>query len=108
MDHHDAVHSLMWDAHFSYELFENFFPLVEFHGIHYLSSADRLPFGVDGLDYSNIGSQVSGHSAYWAGIGARWHVTDYLSAGATWEFPLMNPDRDIFENRVTVSLTFTL
>lgn len=107
MDHHDAVHSLLWDFHFSYELWENIYPLVEFHGLHYLSSADRLPFDVEALDYGNIGSSgVNGNSVYWAGVGFRWHVTPHISAGATYEFPLMNPDRDIFEERVTVNISY--
>ena len=107
MDHHDAVHSLLWDMHFSYELWENFFPLVEFHGLHYLSNADRLPFDVEALDYGNVGSShVAGNSVYWAGVGFRWHVVPHVSLGATYEFPLMNPDRDIFEERVTVNISF--
>ncbi len=109
MDHHDAVHSLLRDVHFSYELLENIYPLVEFHGLHYLSSADRIPFDVDALDYSNIGAtDVSGHSVYWAGVGVRWHITPRISAGTTYEFPLMNPDRDIMEERVTVNISYRL
>lgn len=109
MDRHDAVHSVMWDFHFSYELLENFFPLVEFHGLHYLSNADRLPFDIEGLDYSNIGSSdVNGNSVYWAAIGFRWHLMQHVSAGATYEFPLMNPDNDIFEQRVTVNISLGL
>lgn len=107
MDHNNAVHSLIWDLHFSYELWENIYPLVEFHGLHYLSNAERIPFDVEALDYGNIGStDVAGNSVYWAGVGFRWHVTPHISAGATYEFPLMNPDRDIFEQRVTVNISY--
>ena len=62
---------------------------------------------VDALDYGNIGSShVAGNSVYWAGVGFRWHVMPHVSAGVTYEFPLMNPDRDIFEERVTVNISF--
>ena len=39
-------------------------------------------------------------------MGFRWHVVPHVSAGVTYEFPLMNPDRDIFEERVTVNISF--
>jgi hypothetical protein len=99
----------LWDLHFSYELWENIYPLIEFHGLHYLSNGDRIPFDVDAADYGNIGSShVNGDSIYWAGIGFRWHATSHISVGATWEFPLMNPADDIFGQRVTVNISFGL
>ena len=100
---------LSWDAHVDYELFEGFFPLLEFHGVHYLSDADRLPLKVGGLDYANIGSNdVAGRSAYWGGVGFRWNIVEHVSFGAAYEFPLRNPDKnDLFDQRVTTNVIIT-
>lgn len=109
MDEHMGNYILSWDLHLDYEVVENFFPLIEFHGVHYLSDGDRLPLDVGGLDYANIGSNdVAGESAYWAGIGFRWNIVDHVSWGAAWEFPLQNPNNnDIFDQRVTTNIIIT-
>lgn len=100
---------LSWDLHVDYELFENFFPLVEVHGLHYLTNGNELPLDIGGLDYANIGSNnVAGETALWAGVGFRWNLADHVSWGTTYEFPLQNPDNnDIMDQRVTTSLIFT-
>lgn len=110
MDEHQGNHILNWDLHGSYEIIENvFFPLVEIHGVHYLSDADRLPFDIGGLDYSNIGSNnVAGHAAFWAGFGGRVNITDNLSWGAVFEVPLQDPsNNDLFEYRFTTNFAIT-
>lgn len=100
---------LSWDAHVSYELFDDFFPLIEVHGVHYLTDGDRLPLDVGGLDYANIGSNdVAGQSVFWGGVGFRWNLAEHVQFGAAYEFPLQNPDNnDIFDQRVTTSFVFT-
>ncbi len=100
---------LSWDAHVSYELFDDFFPLIEVHGVHYLTNGDRLPLDVGGLDYANIGSNdVAGQSVFWGGVGFRWNLAEHLQFGAAYEFPLQNPDNnDIFDQRVTTSFVIT-
>lgn len=108
-DRHDGNYVLQWDLHLDYEIapetLPGLAPLVEVHGLHYLSDADRLPLAVGGLDYANIGAQdVSGSAVVWAGIGARWKLSPHTSIGSTFEFPLHNPDDDIMGNRVTVDL----
>jgi len=110
MDEHQGNHLLSYNLSTSYELLENFFfPLLEFHGVHYLSNGDRLPFDIGGLDYANIGSSdVAGHAAFWGGVGARWHIVEHVSWGAVWEFPMQSTsNNDIFEHRVTTNLIFT-
>lgn len=109
MDEHQGNHILSWDLHVDYELFENFYPLLEFHGLHYLSNGDRLPLDVGGLDYSNIGSNaVAGHAALWSTLGFHWNITKNLSWSAGWGFPLQNPDNnDLFEQRATTQFQFT-
>ncbi len=109
MDEHQGNCILSWDAHVDYEIVENFFPLFEVHGLHYLSDGDRLPLDVGGLDYGNIGSAyVAGNAAFWGGVGFRWNITDYLSWGAVYEFPMQTvSSNDIFEQRVTTNVILT-
>lgn len=109
MDEHDGNCILSWDFHVDYELFEDFFPLLEIHGLHYLSDGDRLPLDVGGLDYANLGSSdVAGTTALWGGLGFRWNLIEHVSWGAVYEFPLQDPqNNDIFEQRVTTNLIIT-
>ncbi len=101
---------LQWDLHADYEIapeaLPGFAPVLEIHGLHYLSDGDHLPLSVGGLDYTNLGStDVSGSGVVSAGIGFRWKLTPHVSIGSTWEFPMTNPDHDIMGNRLTADLT---
>ncbi|MFO0840059.1 MAG: hypothetical protein U1D55_16250 [Phycisphaerae bacterium] len=112
MDGNDGNYILHWDLHLDYEVapeaLPGFAPMLEFHGVHYLSDGDRLPLGVGGLDYTNLGSEhVAGNSVYSAGIGFRWKLTPHLSVGSVWEFPLSDPDNDIMGSRVTADVSLT-
>lgn len=112
MDSNDGNYILSWDLHADYEIapeaLPGFAPMIEVHGLHYLSNGERLPLSVGGLDYSNIGSSsVAGDSVFWAGIGGRWKLTPHWSIGSTWEFPLHDPNNDIMGNRVTVDMHLT-
>jgi hypothetical protein len=109
MDEHQGNCILSWDGHVDYEVFKNFFPLFEVHGLHYLSNGDRLPLDVGGLDYGNIGSAyVAGHAAFWGGVGFRWNIVEHVSWGAVWEFPMQTTsNNDLFEQRVTTNLILT-
>jgi len=109
MNRHMGNSILYENLHISYELLENFFPLVEFNGVQYLSNSDRLPLGVGGLDYANIGSNdVKGNSTFWGAAGFRWKATPNVEVGATYEFPLSTRENDIFDQRVTVSVILSL
>ncbi|HMQ15628.1 MAG TPA: hypothetical protein PKC49_06605, partial [Phycisphaerae bacterium] len=88
MDRHDAVHIISYDLHFDYEILPEhlpgFAPVLEFHGLHYLSNGDMLPLSVGGLDYTNIGSEhVAGDGVFWAGLGFRWKLSPNASFGST-------------------------
>lgn len=109
MDEHRGNHVLSWNFHVDYEVCKHFFPMLEIHGLHYLSSGDRLPLDVGGLDYANIGSaDVAGRNVYWGGIGFRVPIVEHLSWGAVYEFPLQDPqNNDIFEQRVTTNVILT-
>lgn len=103
---------LHWDLHADYEIapeqLPGFAPIVELHGVHYLSDAERFPFSVGGLDYTNLGSaDVSGSSVVWAGVGARWKLTPHMSVGGVYEFALTDAEDDIMDQRVTLDFQLT-
>ncbi|QOJ00424.1 MAG: hypothetical protein HRU70_07955 [Phycisphaeraceae bacterium] len=108
----DGNNVLQWDLHADWEFapqdLPGFAPVLELHGLHYLSDGTRTPLAVGGLDYTNLGSQfVEGSAVIWAGLGARWKLTPHISVGATYEYPLTNRKADIFGDRVTADVTFT-
>lgn len=105
MDRHDSNYSLVTSLHFDYELFENFFPLLEFHYIQYLSDADKCPLSVAGADFANFGSNdAAGRSSFFGGVGFRYKITPTIELGTVYNFPLMNPKHDVIDHRVTVSM----
>ncbi|MEM7165226.1 MAG: hypothetical protein AAF581_07150 [Planctomycetota bacterium] len=101
--------SLSWDINCSYELFDGFFPLVEYHGFLYLSNGDRLAVRDGLLDYGNLGAgDVRGSSANWATIGFRWQFKEGVSWGVGQGVGLnRNSNNDIFRSRFTTNLVFT-
>ena len=109
MDFNEGNCIVSWNTHVSYELFENFYPLMEVHGLHYLSNGDRHELDVGGLDYANIGSDdVAGHSAFWATAGFHWNITEHLAWSAGWGFPLQSRrNNDIFDQRATMQFQVT-
>ncbi len=99
----------MWDVHLDYEVapqaLPGLAPVLEFHGVHYITDGDVISIDVGGLDYTNLGSDdVSGSAVVWAGAGARWKLNPHVSIGAVYEFALTDPDDDIMDKRVTVDL----
>lgn len=103
---------IQWDAHFDYDLssigLKGVAPIIEFHGLHYLSDGERTPLNIGGLDYTNLGStNVEGSSVVWAGFGARVKLTPNFSVGATYEIGLTNHKADIMKDRVTVDAQIT-
>lgn len=108
-DANDGNQVFSWDAHVDFEVspesLPGFAPLVELHGLHYLTNGNRTPLTVGGLDYTNLGSAfVAGSEVIWMGVGARWKLTPHIAVGSTFEFPLTDKDDDIMGNRVTVDL----
>lgn len=104
-----GVHSLTWHLHFDYEVLPNFYPLVEFNGIHWLTEAERLPLSVEYLDVGNIGSsRVAGRDFFSVAAGFRWQLCDYCSFGTTYEFPLESQDENIEQSRLTFNIVVGL
>ncbi len=100
----NANASLVWNLHLDYELTESFRPLIEIHGIHWLSNGDRLPLATDYLDVGSLGSsKAAGHDFFSAGVGFRWELAEDVSLGATYEFPLESADENLQDYRLTVN-----
>lgn len=94
---------LQWDLHADYEVAPGFAPLVELHGLHYLTDATAAPFSVGGLDYTNLGSaDVSGSTVIWMEVGGRVKFCPHTSLGATYGIALTNRNADIMDQRVTI------
>lgn len=108
-DKGDGNQVLHWDLHIDCDLNPQsdrvVAPVLEFHGVHYLSDGNvALPIG--GLDYTNLGSQVSGEFVAWAGIGLRTEIAHKVEVGAVYEFALTDRTDDIMDRRVTVDMIF--
>ena len=101
--------SLSWNVNASYELFEDFFPLIEYHGFLYLSNGSRIASRDGLLDYGNLGaSDVRGSSAHWGTVGFRWNFIPHVSWGFGYGFALRSTsNNDILDRRVTMNLIFT-
>lgn len=101
-DRSDANASLLWNLHLDYALTETFRPLIEVHGIHWLTDADRLPLGQDYLDVGSLGAaKASGRDFFAAGIGFRWRVAENVSVGLIYEIPLESADENLMDQRLT-------
>ena len=103
-DHHDGNYSLVWNMHLDYALTEQFRPILEVHGIHWLSDSDRLPIKEDYLDVGSLGSgDARGQDFYSAGLGFRWQACKNVSVGLTYEVPLEAKSDNLQEQRVTLN-----
>ncbi len=104
-----GTQSVVWNMHLDYELFPDFYPLIEVHGIHWLTDAGRLPLSVEYLDVGNIGSsRVSGRDFFSAGIGFRWNLCDNAQLGMSWEFPLESSSSNLQSSRANFNLVIGL
>ncbi|MCA9249892.1 MAG: transporter [Phycisphaerales bacterium] len=101
--------SIVWNLHLDYELFPDFYPLVEVHGIHWLTDGGRLPLSVEYLDVGNLGSsRVAGRDFFSAGIGFRWNLCDNAQLGMSWEFPLESSSENAQSSRANFNLVIGL
>lgn len=104
---HKGNNVFQWDLHADYEVYKGIAPVLEIHGVHYLTDGS-VPLNVGGLDYTNLGSNnVSGSVVVWAGVGARVKFSPNWSMGAMFEFALTNRNADIMNQRVTLDFIFT-
>ncbi|MBX3462878.1 MAG: hypothetical protein KF830_06885 [Planctomycetes bacterium] len=94
-----------WDLHVDYDVNPGaeavFAPLLEIHGVHYLSDGNAT-LDVGGLDYTNLGSMPAKSFVCWAGVGARLEIVKRFELGFAYEFALTDPDDDIMDRRITI------
>lgn len=103
-DRTDANSSVIWNLHLDYKLTKTFRPLIEVHGIHWLTDSQRLPLSQDYLEVGSLGvSKAAGRDFFSAGLGFRWQAWDNVSVGLTYEFPLESADENLMEQRVTLN-----
>ncbi len=107
LDSDRGNHQMVLDLQFSYELLPDslpgLMPTLSFHAIQYLSNGKGLPVNFGGIDYTNLGTtKVSGKLTAWGDVGLRWNMSQRFSAGVSYGYPISQPNRDIFEQRVTL------
>ena len=94
-----------WDLHFDYDLNPTsqavVAPVVEVHGIHYLSTVDESPIKIGGGDYTNLGSDPDSSFVAWASVGTRFELLQQYELGLVYEFVLTDPGDDIWKDRIT-------
>lgn len=108
--------------HVDYKL-GSFYPLIEFNWQHVLAAGDggsvkkdtalgELPVGtinnaLTGADIANLGTAGSEHSnrLNWA-FGFRYKVTENLIAGAVYEQEVTSNEVGLFDDRITVDVTY--
>lgn len=116
--------SIFYNLHLSYNLFEHFVPLFEINGYHWTSSGSgsfkvktqggkvRLSTiqagtgSFEAMDVANLGSiSAGGNDLVTLAFGARIPIVDRVSFGTAYEFAVSDR-KDLFEQRVTMSVTY--
>lgn len=100
-------------AHFSlhanYELFDNFFPVIELNGFVPISRGERFtadPLNqLDGVDLANFGSSDRG-TTITAGGGFRYNISENAQFGLGGEVALTDTTNSILDWRITADFGF--
>jgi len=106
-DSDDGNEILSWNLHASYPLGFGFVPIVEYHGLVYMSDGERIAVRDGLLDYGNLGAgDVEGSDVHWATVGLRQDLKPDVSLGLGYGFTLQDSDHsDIMEDRIILDLT---
>lgn len=106
----DADTSILhYSLHADYEVFENFFPLVEINGFTPIDRGDRLTGALgklDGVDLLNFGSDDRGTTVTLGG-GFRYRFTDNVQIGLGAETPITDKEDTIMDYRVYADLVLS-
>ncbi len=86
-----------YSAHVDYELFPNFFPLIELNGWTTIDNGTRTPVKFDGVDLVNLGGDSG--TIITGTIGARYRLTNNIIFGLGYEEALTNR-KDILDWRL--------
>lgn len=94
--------------HLDYQVNCWLYPLVEMNWFHYTAGGDRgLPPALgEGDGLVNLGtSGVGGNDLLTFAVGARARLTERVSLGGAWEFPISNR-HDLIQNRFVFDLIY--
>lgn len=95
-----------WSGGINYELFENFFPMIEINGITTISDGTRTGISsFEGNDVVNFGSTSSGTVVTLAG-GARYKFNNHVQIGAGYEHSV-SARRDLVDWRTNLDLVIS-
>lgn len=78
-----------------------FFPMMEFNWLINTTNGNTTPFGSEGRDLINFGSQASGVGQLTWAIGGRLKLTEAAQMGFAYEMPIAGP-KEFFQYRFTV------
>ena len=93
-----------WHAHLDYELFNNFFPLIEVNGLKAYDPGNRTAISnFEGNDAANFGSTSSTHVVSGT-AGFRYRLTKNIIMGMGYETALTE-QKDLLEYRTNLDLT---
>lgn len=101
---HDTS-SIHYSLHADYELFKNFYPVVELNGITTVSDGTRTAGNFAGFDVINFGTTNSGTVVTAAG-GARYRFNDHVQMGVGYERPITNRE-DIINWKIAADLVIS-
>lgn len=106
LDDEEESTSFDWHLGASWKATENFVPLAEINGIHYVSSGEALPVDFEGVDVVNLGAtDVTGNDIVTGALGFRYELRKRWWLGLGYEAPLTSRE-DIFDDRITADLVF--
>lgn len=95
-----------WSGSVNYELFKNFFPLIELNGLTTISDGNRTGIAsFEGNDIVNFGSTDSG-TVVTLGAGARYKFNKHIQMGAGYE-RAVSGQKDLFDWRTNVDFVIS-
>ncbi|GJL77649.1 MAG: hypothetical protein NPINA01_06380 [Nitrospinaceae bacterium] len=95
-----------WSGGVNYELFKNFFPLIEVNGLTTIDDGNRTGIAsFEGNDIVNFGSTDSG-TVVTLGVGARYKFNRHIQMGAGYE-KSVSGQKDLFDWRTNVDFVIS-
>ncbi len=99
--------SLYYSLHLDYEVYAGWYALWEFNGILYTNSGTALASPQEGGDLLNLGANnVAGNHVATTALGVTRVFNSHLASAIAYEVPVTDR-RDLFDNRVTATITLT-
>ncbi len=110
LDTDEDTSILHYSVHGDYELFPDFFPILELNGFTPITRGERLTGALgklDGVDVLNFGSDDRGTTVT-VGGGFRYRFDDNIQLGLGAETPITDKDDSIFDYRVYFDLVLSM